>query len=98
MANRHNGHVAHCEHALAFCERCEVPYCTKCNFEWAKPCTMFHSYYPNWTYTSPAPVTYVGWTTSTTELGSSSDVSPALAMNEAQGIVIDHAAHAGVQG
>ena len=51
-----------CKHALKFCVRCEVPYCTRCNREWAKPCTQNH-----WTATWIGGGS-AGWPVSTTNI------------------------------
>ena len=95
MANRHNGHATHCDHALAFCERCDVPYCTKCNYEWSKPCALSH--YPWYgttvTYQPNYPTTYPTiW--GTVAVGDANDsITVTNAVNTAEGIVRDHAAH-----
>lgn len=99
MADRHKGHEAHCAHVLAFCERCEVPYCTKCNYEWAKPCTLSH-YWINGTQWWPStPTIYPSYWGTTT--GGSYDGGSVTTTNTAGAAVLDevrtlvnHAGHA----
>lgn len=54
-------HATHnkCDHVLAFCEKCEVPYCSWCYTEWAQPCLLNH--YINYNYPN-APYIYPGTT------------------------------------
>ena len=58
-----------CQHVLAFCARCDAPYCTACKREWnstlwVRPYPSFpQPTYPYWTTTTTSPNTMMGSTT-----------------------------------
>jgi len=47
----HSHHHHDCDHALAFCRRCDVAYCTKCDRQWGTLNYWYSAYYPATTTT-----------------------------------------------
>lgn len=50
----------HCNHDIAYCQICDICYCTKCNREWGRKVVYEYKYEPYiWTYQGvPYTVTF----------------------------------------